>query len=468
VEATSPRPSERQGHVDFHLRLATDLEEAEVREGSPFALDLLGIDIEDGPAGRASLPPQGTPGIEAEGAAWSARREVSVRVDLERLDRILSAAGDLVLDREEQAAALRDLGAAGEAPRAATRRLLASGRAMDRHLSEIRRHVLGARMIPFSRLASRLARLSDRLAHESGLDVEFVADVGRTEVDKDVLDRLAEPLMHLVRNALAHGIEGAAEREAARKPRRARLLLTAMSRGNQVLISLADDGRGIDREAVLEAAARMGLLTRPEDGGEARILDLVIAPGLSTAAAANRLAGRGLGLDIVRRLIGSLNGSIEVRSPPGQGTRFVLELPVSLALLPCLIVQCGGTDLALPLAAVDEVTPLAVGEGERVLAGRIIRLRGMLLPFADLADRFKGGGGKGATHAVVARAGERRMALGVDRVLGQREVLVKPLGRHLRGVHGIGGATELEARRVALVLDVPSLLSDARALSGAA
>jgi two-component system chemotaxis sensor kinase CheA len=360
----------------------------------------------------------------------------SIRVAAEKLDRLLDLVGESLLHQRRLEHVLGSEAAADE---------LDVG---ERLLGELKDTAVGLRMLPLSAIATALPRAVRDIAASEGKAAELTVHGLETELDRAVLEGLTEPLVHLLRNAVAHGIESPEERSRKRKPSVGTVELRAAQRGNAVEVTVSDDGAGVS-EAVREEARKVGSLA-----------DVLCRSGFSTADSVSNLAGRGVGLDAVRRFVEGLGGSFEVRSEPGQGTEFILLLPLALALLEVLLVESDGNVYGIPLASVSE----AVDVHEPVsLGGRPhLRLRGEALPLAGLAQLLGAPGTSApASVGIVVAAAGRSAAVTCDTLLGQEEVVVKPLGPLLAAVEGYLGAAVLGDGRVALLVDPAALLRGA-------
>ncbi len=373
--------------------------------------------------------------------AQAAADQRSVRVPAEKIDRLLDLVGETLLHRRRLEHELAPHDSPAPLPEALTDELDVGARLLD----ELKGAALGMRTRPLSTIVGPLPRAVRDLATDLGREVELVVVGAEAELDRVILESLSEPLVHLLRNAVAHGIEPPEEREAAGKPRRGRLELRAEQRGSMVEIIVADDGRGVSAEALAEAR-RVGSLA-----------DVLARPGFSTAEEVSEVAGRGVGLDAVKVHAETYGGSLEVRSEPGRGTEVVLQLPLALALLAVLLVERGASVYGIPLGAVEEVV---ASESLLSLAGLpAVELRGHAVSFRDLADLL---GAEGEplpdrAPAVVVASGGRRVAVGCDRLLGEEEVLVGALSPLLRGVDGFLGTTILPDGSVALLLEPGAL-----------
>jgi two-component system chemotaxis sensor kinase CheA len=325
------------------------------------------------------------------------------------------------------------------------------------------------RLVPLSSTFTMLRRFAREKAPALGKEVVVDISGGDTELDKAVGERLLDPLKHLVRNALDHGIEPAARRAALGKPARGRISLAARAERGAVVVTVEDDGGGLDLDRIRAVARARGLLGDAEEPGDAAILDLVFVPGFTTAEHVGELSGRGVGLDVVRQNVQELGGDVRVESRPGLGTRFVLDVPLTLSVLEGLVVQCGGERLIVPIDVVKTLVRPAPGQIRRLPhGGEILFLATGAVPLVRPGALFGGAGGSGADAvAVIVDVGGRPAALHTDAVLSQEAVMLKSLQRNLRAGEGTLGAAVLGDGRVALVVDVPTLVARAEGLATA-
>jgi len=386
----------------------------------------------------------------------------TVRVDISKLDHLMNVIGELGIVRSAVGRVLERLGARPDL-RPISAELHRIHRSFERHLEALQDGVLDVRMVPLGQTFDRLARAVRQVAREHEKEVRLVVNGGDTEIDKLIVEELIDPLLHLIRNAVGHGIESAEHRGRVGKDPTGIIALSAYQKGNHVVIEVEDDGAGIDTQRVLARAVERHLV----DLGAARDLDehairqLVFLPGFSTADEVTDLSGRGVGLDVVRTNIGRLGGVIDLHSTAGIGTKFTLTLPITLAILSALIMRAGSHTFAIPLTVVQEalfLDPRLV----RVVEGReLITLRGQSLPVVRLSELFRTGDPRrDRGYVVVTALGQRRLGLVVDALEGQQDIVTKPLGPSLRDVRGFAGATDLGDQRVVLVLDAPALLDE--------
>lgn len=456
-----------------HLGYAFDLETTATRERIESAFDFVredsalrldevaehptpaGTARHDGPPAPPAAPAEPAPRDAAprqrEPAAASAGDDGSyIRVHAARLDEVITLLGELVI---------AGAGASQLARQTRQRNLIEANHQITRLIEGIRNSTLKLRMVPIGATFSRFRRVVRDTAAELGKDVVLDIVGGDTELDKAVVERIADPLMHLVRNALDHGLETPAQREAAGKPARGKLTLHACHESGSVLIRIMDDGRGIRRDKVLERAWQRGLLADGMVPTDEDILKLIFEPGFSTAEKVTNLSGRGVGMDVVRSNIEALRGSVTIESQEGQGSTIEIRLPLTLAIIDGFLVGVGHSRFIFPLDAVVEVIASRSDSLTLDAQGRgCIELRGSLLPVIDLRTLYALEAPPPATRSiVVARIGTRRFGVLVDSLQGQHQTVIKPLGRLLSSLRGISGSSILGTGEVALIFDVESL-----------
>lgn len=379
----------------------------------------------------------------------AAAAETTVRVDTARLDVLVNHAGELVLARNR----LLSLAA-----RTRDDALAAAATELDRITDELQTSVMGMRMQPVGRLFQRFPRIVRDLSRQLGKEVELVLEGEDTDLDRSLVEALADPMVHLIRNALDHGIGLPDERERAGKPRQGKVTLSASQRGERIIIMVTDDGRGMDPEILRRKAVEKGIIDAAQAARltEAECYELIFRPGFSTAAKVSDISGRGVGMDVVKTRITELGGTLGVRSRLGSGSELELAVPLTLAVLRVLMVRVGDRLLALPLGNVEEVFELEAGQAT-LLDGRLVaRHRDRALPLVDLVD-WCGVAAETARHVAVLHIGHQRLGCQVHEVLGREDVIVKPLGHLFHGVPGVAGATITGDGRLALVMDLASV-----------
>lgn len=389
----------------------------------------------------------------------------TVRVDISRLDSLMNTIGELLTVRANihRLAEVAKQSGGTPLPKLWAQELQKESRALERKLDELQNGVLDVRMVPLVQVFDKLARLMRRLVRQSGKDVHFEVSGGDVELDKLIVEELSDPLMHLLRNALDHGIEIPERRIEQGKDARGVIKLKAQQLGNQVQIEVGDDGSGMDETRIRQVAIERGLVTHEatEELERRDLLNLVFLPGFSTRSDVSELSGRGVGLDVVKTNLSRLSGLIDIESKRGEGTRFVLTLPLTLAIIRALVVAVGDRTFAVPLNSVTEIVSVKPSQLRTIERREVIDVRGQTLPFVRLsrifnlrestADRY---------FVVIIGLAQERFGLAVDALLGQEDIVTKPLGGRLKGVPGIAGATELGDRRAVLVLDVGALVEE--------
>ena len=379
-----------------------------------------------------------------------------VRVDLDRLDELMRIIGELVISRTRLDEQLTEL--KRSTPPALWRSLQETSLSMSRQLRNLRESVMRVRMVQIGEIFERMTFVVRDLARESGKKVIVQFSGGETEIDKFLVERMMDPFMHLVRNAVSHGLETAAEREAQGKRSEGLLSLSAMTAGEKIIIKIADDGRGIDRNLVLARATARGLSNGDSSLDNDALLNLLCTPGFSTRDEADRESGRGVGMDVVRKATEELGGRISLATKVAEGTTFTIELPLTLAVAEALIVSVNGQRFAVPQSAVREVLEVESSSTKVLENNEIIPYRGKVLPLIRLARVFEMNHQRGDNfHVLVIGEEENSVGLAVDRILGQREIVVRAIKDPLAQSRGIAGATELGDQRVVLILDITAL-----------
>ncbi|MCC6928534.1 MAG: chemotaxis protein CheA [Gemmatimonadaceae bacterium] len=465
----------------FALRLVCDADDAAIEGALRAAGFVQGVRVVHGAAGAprpaagrvapdgdadapdAAVPRTAAPRPDAEArfaAAWGSEAlkaplQRYVRIDLRRLDQLMALVGELMIVRGRlaQRATLHADPALDEAVSEASR-----------FIGELQDAVLGGRMVPVWQVFDRFPRVVRDAARTLGKDVEFVIEGREIELDRSLLEQVADPLVHLLRNAIDHGIEDPDARLAAGKPAAGRLTLSASRERNAVVIRLRDDGRGVSRARVLAKAKALGLVDEERESLEdEEILRVIARAGFSTAERVTELSGRGVGIDAVVSRVRALGGVVDLRSAEGEGTTFSLRLPVTLAVIPALLARVGGESYALPLTHVTETLQLSRGVVRTVRGREVIVIREEVLPLLHLRDVVglpgrDAGHDASASHVVLVEMAERRAGLVVDQLVGQEEIVVKPFDAVRGAASCFNGATIMGDGSAALILEVGSLL----------
>ena len=393
-----------------------------------------------------------TPATESQKSGLFAQTN-NVRVDLSRLDELMLMVGELVISRAKLAEQIRRV--ESQLPSGEWRSLQEINQSIERQLRNLRDGVMRVRMIPIGEIFERMKFAVRDLARETGKRVELEITGENTEIDKLLVERMLDPLLHLVRNAVSHGIETAQERIAQGKPPEGKIRLHAATVGETVEIEISDDGGGIDRVEVARRARERGLIDGSEKFDEAMLMEVLCLPGFSTREEADKTSGRGVGMDVVCRTVGDLGGAVKLETETGKGTGFRIQLPLTLAIADALIVAAGSERFAVPQSNVREVIEIERSAVRQFENNEIIEYRGTPLPIVRLARLFaleEGSGG--AFHAFVVGEGAQAVGIAVDRVIGQSEIVIRAINDPLAQVPGISGATELGDGRVVLILDV--------------
>lgn len=333
---------------------------------------------------------------------------------------------------------------------------------IDKLTSEIQAKVLGIRMIQIETVMARFPRMVRDLAKSQRKEIEFTVDGGNIELDRTVIDRISDPIMHVLRNCVDHGIESKQERKKAKKRLRGHVRVVASKQQDHVLIEISDDGRGIDYGALRDKAVERGMMTREQaDTALARdLLELLFQPGFSTSKEVSQVSGRGVGLDVVRRGVEDLGGSVMISSSRGAGTTFSLWLPFTLAIIDAMLVSIANQTYAVPMGMISESHRFVASDVKTIRTREVVQLRGEVIPLIRMRSFF--GIPEADNHpevsALIVQSRERRAALAVDELMAHQQIVVKSLDNHLRRVRGVSGGTILGSGRIALILDVDSIL----------
>lgn len=391
--------------------------------------------------------------------AGSARSFTStVRVDIVKLDYLMTIVGELALAKGAIAQLCADMQTAGQP----VRDLEKAVHALERRLNELQNGVMDVRMVPVRQLFDKMNRIIRRMAQELGKKVQLDIRGGDTELDKLIVEDLADPLMHIIRNSLDHGIEPAQRRLAVGKPECGTISLVAAQKGNHVVIEVHDDGRGIDPVMLRAKGIEKGLLSADANQSKQELFGLLFHPGFSTREEVSEFSGRGVGMDVVKNNISSLSGMIDLTSEVGKGTVMSLTLPITLAIIKALVVRVKGIDYALPLNSVLETLMLETGMVQTIEGREVMELRQQTLSLLRIDELFNltGDAGTGNQFVVVVGFADKRMGFVVDELRGQQDVVIKSLGKALAFVKGVAGAADLGNQKTILVLDVSGLIGE--------
>ncbi len=446
-------------YLKWRVRLVTHQPRSAIDEVFMFVLDDMELSVTTtAPEVAPPHPPTDTlPAGEPSsnrGVTERAAAGGSIRIPAERIDNLMDRVGELVIAQSR----LRQL-----AQGSLDSTLRSVSEDIERLSSELRVTTMGIRMVPIGQLFARFRRVVHDLSRELGKDVRLETTGEETELDKTVIESLNDPLVHLIRNAIDHGLETAAEREAAGKPRAGTLSLEARHAGAQVLITIRDDGRGMNRQRIRAKAVEAGWLSDVGDVPDAELFQMIFRPGFSTAAAVTNVSGRGVGMDVVKRTIDGLHGFIDVSSPPGRGAQVTLRLPLTLAIIDGLLVRVGRGRYVIPLSTVEECVELSEADNLRSTGRSFLNIRDELVPFLRLRDLFKvRESADPYPKVVIVTAGDQRVGLVVDQIIGNHQTVIKSLSKLHADVAAFSGATILGDGTVALILDVVNLIAAGR------
>ena len=421
------------------------------------------------PAVPVSSPTPGKAPASVVPSVAAAAKNQTIRVDIERLDMLLNLVGELVINRtriSDIAATLaRNIDESSEKCDIAglAKDLAESSALLARTTNEIQESIMKVRMVPIGNVFDRFPRMVRDLAKTRNKEVILEINGGDTDLDKTIVDEVGEPLMHLVRNCVDHGIEAPDVREANGKPRTGVLQLNAFHEGNQVIVEIVDDGGGIPLDKVRARAIKQGLLSENDRPSDREIMELIFAPGFSTAEVVTDVSGRGVGMEIVKKNISRLNGVFEVDSAPGKGTKFTIKLPLTLAIIQALLVRVAEELYSIPLDSVVESQRINASEVRTVHGGEVITLRGQVVPLIRVGEIFGLGNPRDPDKVMIVIVGlqGRQVGLVVDSFQGEQEIVIKPLSEVIGVIPGISGATILGNGSISLIMDVHSLVTTA-------
>ncbi|MDO8958321.1 MAG: chemotaxis protein CheA [Rhodocyclaceae bacterium] len=386
-------------------------------------------------------------------------RDNSIRVDTSRLDQVLNLSGEIGLTKNRLNALRSDI-LNGRSDTDTLHALDQAVSQLDLLVSDLQNAVMKTRMQPIGRLFQKYPRIARDLARNLGKDVELLLVGEETEIDKTMIEDLSDPIIHLIRNAVDHGVEGPQERLAAGKPEKSQVRLEARQEGDHIVLIVADDGKGMNAERLRAKALEKGIITDEEANSmdERQSFNLVFLPGFSTMEVASDVSGRGVGMDVVRTNIQKLNGSIEIKSLPGKGTSFVISLPLTLAILPVLLVQLGEQPFAVPLSMVREILPIQIEQVQEVGGRATMVVRGEVMPIYPICNLLGWTPVQVPEYGVLMQTADHAFILAIDGFMGREDAVIKSL-EDFRP-KGVAGVTTLSNGQIVLILDMKELLAD--------
>lgn len=388
----------------------------------------------------------------------------TVRVDVRKLDTLMNLVGELVIDRT-RLDRFAEIFESHYGSDELAENILEISSHLGQVTTDLQDEIMKARMLPVSYVFNRLPRMVRDIAHKMNKEIDFIIEGKETELDRNVIEVIGDPLIHLLRNAIDHGIEPPEERENAGKPRTGKVKLKASYVESQIVITLQDDGRGMDPEKIRRKIIEKQLVS-PEQAerlSNREVLDYIFAPGFSTTENVNDISGRGVGMDIVRSQIEQINGSVEFSTVPGEGTTFTIKLPLTLAIIRVLMVALGERSYAFPLTNIVETLAIEKDEIRLVRHSEVVVVRGSVLPLVRLSHIFNqepAAGENSKLQVVVLGSGDKKVGVIVDRLLGEQEIVIKSLGAYLGQVENISGATILGDGKVALIVDARGIIKE--------
>lgn len=472
VISTLPLSADLTDCIAFQLLFGTDLPEGELRclVGSELMVENLLPPLEP-PSPSRELVVDTEPAAAADQeaaaenmpAAETSARSISrtVRVDIDKLDLLMNVVGELVLAKAAIGQVCEKL--KGDGGHELGSELQKATRVLERRLEELQKGVMDVRMVPVAQLFDKMNRIVRKVANERGKRIALEIQGADTELDKLIVEDLSDPLMHIIRNSIDHGIESPEERLAQGKPDKGVICLSAAQKGNHVVIEVRDDGRGIDPEKVRRKAVERGLIPETAKLSREQVYDLLFMAGFSTAETVSDLSGRGVGMDVVKNNIALLSGMIEMESEVGVGTSIAITLPITLAIIKALIIRICDKTYAIPINSVMETMMVESSAVRTIERKEVIELRESTLPLLWLGDVFQlksCGGRRERFFVAVVGFAEKKIGIVVDELLGQQDVVIKSLGESLAFVRGIAGAADLGNQKTILVLDVGGLMSE--------
>ncbi len=472
-ELISTLPWSGDGSSDkiyFKLIFGTQEEEAFVKD----LIKIEGLEVETILKGEAKKKVERKPSVPQVSSEISELdldedlKSISqtIRVDIEKLDRVMNIVGELVISKSAIEQLSKDLSSSTGMSGFGIE-LGKAVRQLERKLNDLQQSVIDVRMVPIGQIYNKLSRAARKITSKINKNVDLKFLGGDTELDKVMIEEITNPLLHIIRNSIDHGIEPVEIRRKAEKPDTGSIQLNAYQKGNSVVIDVRDDGKGIDIPAITASAVKKGLVSEGTILSHEECINLIFTPGFSSAEKVSEVSGRGVGLDVVKSNISDLKGTINVLSEPGKGTSFQITLPITLAIIQILVVLSGGRKFCIPLSSVAESLRITKKDIQTVDRKEVFYLRDITLPLIRLDDFFKLDINKTRSeklYVVVVQSAEKKVGLVVDKLMGQQEVVIKSIGTALSNLPGIAGACELGENQAVLVIDIGSLLEKVTAV----
>ncbi|MCX7770949.1 MAG: chemotaxis protein CheA [Proteobacteria bacterium] len=458
VISTLPKPSDTPGKINFTIIYATDSKEEDIPIKDKYEYEINSLTEES----NISVSPSFTKKepIQQEPQQTQLKSiSNTVRVDITKLDYVMNIVGELVTQKSELARLIEN------AKKYINNEDLALNltkvtNSIEKKINELQDSVMSVRMVPLSQLFDKLERNLKKIAHDLGKEVKVVINGGDTELDKFIMEELSDPLMHIIRNSIDHGIESAEERTSLGKPPYGQIWFKAYQKGNYVFIEVSDDGRGIDVEKIRKKLIELKKLSPEQEVTDEYLLQTIFTPGFSTKENATELSGRGVGLDVVKNNLAKLRGYVDVKTELGKGTTFILTLPLTLIIVRAIILKTSGHLFALPINAVDEVVEITKNDVMKISGEEVVNLRNTPLPIFYLENIFEfASTPEDFRYMIVLKIGEKKAGMIVSEILGHGDIVIKSMGKFIK-VNGIAGATQIGRGKTILVLDPSGLLGE--------
>jgi len=464
-EVISTLPSSGGGlglSIDFEILYGSEKSTDEITtmvEGENITVTRLDVAAQE----AAVSEPAELPSSTSDEASLTAKSfSQTVRVDIAKLDELMNIVGELVLCHSTISELALRMKRDGFSTLALE--LSKAAKSLDRKLNELQKGVMEIRMIPVGQLFEKMSRIVRKISKEQGKKVELKTFGADTELDKLIIEDISDPLMHIIRNSIDHGIETPEERARQGKDEKGTIRLSSFQKGNHVVIDVEDDGRGVELEKVKRKALEKGLISDATFLSEREALDLLFMPGFSTSDKVSDISGRGVGMDVVKNNIAAVSGMVDIESRPGEGCRVTITLPITLAIIKALIITSVGRTYAIPITSVQETIMVERKDVLTVERKEVIQLRNATLPLLRLGSFFEIAGTSDSLdtyYVVVVGVAEKRLGIVVDDLLGQQDIVIKSIGETFKGFKGISGAADLGDQRTILVLDVGGIISEA-------
>ena len=464
-EVISTLPSSGGGlglSIDFEILYGSEKSTDEITtmvEGENITVTRLDVAAQE----AAVSEPAELPSSTSDEASLTAKSfSQTVRVDIAKLDELMNIVGELVLCHSTISELALRMKRDGFSTLALE--LSKAAKSLDRKLNELQKGVMEIRMIPVGQLFEKMSRIVRKISKEQGKKVELKTFGADTELDKLIIEDISDPLMHIIRNSIDHGIETPEERARQGKDEKGTIRLSSFQKGNHVVIDVEDDGRGVELEKVKRKALEKGLISDATFLSEREALDLLFMPGFSTSDKVSDISGRGVGMDVVKNNIAAVSGMVDIESRPGEGCRVTITLPITLAIIKALIITSVGRTYAIPITSVQETIMVERKDVLTVERKEVTQLRNTTLPLLRLGGFFEIAGTSDSLdtyYVVVVGVAEKRLGIVVDDLLGQQDIVIKSIGETFKGFKGISGAADLGDQRTILVLDVGGIISEA-------